>query len=722
MESHNFNVKEANLHAIDYWQVFKNRYGMIIITFILVMLTAAVISYVMPRLYEAKAVVEIIPIENKSKTLGFSDGMTRIPRNFYQTQFSIIESNETLKIASEDILLAKRWNISQKVAIERLKKIVATEQENGTNLIEISVRHKNREDVAKIAKAIVDAYGERRKSKEIRRLEDALEAFKSKEQIQEAKVEDHKKRLYELSRRLGKPYYGMNSVVGRNDNQIERTFGITTDRYELAKKERDDLQIMVESLNDLDESTLLSRLINSNREEAALIRLDYVGFDQAKESIGVMLASGLGENHPRVKSTRIRIAEIKSRLSMATVQVRNKLRSELIIMNKRVEKLRSVAEIQNGARTITAQQETQFGEVRDEYEKEMRVLEIIKNATHSERLSEGLLWAPLEYHERPETPDHDDYVSPNWTLNMVLGAVLGLIFGLGMAVSLEMMDTSVKSLEDIEKYLQVPVLAVVPTGVGVLHKQVGANPDAEAYRILRTNIEFNRKNPDDNAITVISGSAGEGKSTTVVNLAYVCAQGGYSTLMIDADLRRPRLHTSFDINNTVGLTNYLTVDLRLEDVILQTSVDNLFFMPSGIQPADAAGVLNSRKMSEMIQDVKQRFDIVLIDSPPIFGVSDASVLASEVDLTIIVVQHRKLPRNMLMRMKQAVENVGGTILGVVLNNVDVSSDSQYQYYTSYYTYYAPSEIDRNKISSPAIETPKAATPTVRSDVDSDDLY
>jgi polysaccharide biosynthesis transport protein len=177
--------------------------------------------------------------------------------------------------------------------------------------------------------------------------------------------------------------------------------------------------------------------------------------------------------------------------------------------------------------------------------------------------------------------------------------------------------------------------------------------------------------------------------------------------MIDADLRRPRLHTFFDINNAVGLTNYLTTDLMLEDVILQTPVDNLFFMPSGILPADAAGILNSRRMSELIQDVKQRFDLVLVDSPPILGVSDASVLASEVDLTMVVVQHRKLPRNMLLRVKQAVQNVGGNVIGVVLNNVDVRSDSQYQYYTSYYTYYAPAE---SQIGPAVASRPAAAKP------------
>ena len=118
-------------------------------------------------------------------------------------------------------------------------------------------------------------------------------------------------------------------------------------------------------------------------------------------------------------------------------------------------------------------------------------------------------------------------------------------------------------------------------------------------------------------------------------------------------------------------------------------------------------------MSELIQDVKQRFDLVLVDSPPILGVSDASVLASEVDLTMFVVQHRKLPRNMLMRVKQAVENVGGNIIGVVLNNVDVRSDSRYQYYTSYYTYYAPAESQSSPLPAASSATPikpKATSP------------
>jgi succinoglycan biosynthesis transport protein ExoP len=213
---------------------------------------------------------------------------------------------------------------------------------------------------------------------------------------------------------------------------------------------------------------------------------------------------------------------------------------------------------------------------------------------------------------------------------------------------------------------------------------------------LRTNIEFNRKNPEANALSVASGGPGEGKSTTIANLAFTSAQGGYTTLIVDADLRRPVQHTLFDLSNKVGLTNYLTTEMSLNDVILPTSVENLSLLPSGILPSDAVGILNSQRMSDMIAELKSRYDIIFFDSPPMLGVSDASVLASEVDQTIIVVQHRRFPRAMLSRVKQAVTGVGGNVLGVVLNNVDLKHDQNYYYYTNYYGYYQPRDKEAKR--------------------------
>jgi capsular exopolysaccharide family len=176
-------------------------------------------------------------------------------------------------------------------------------------------------------------------------------------------------------------------------------------------------------------------------------------------------------------------------------------------------------------------------------------------------------------------------------------------------------------------------------------------------------------------------------------------------LIVDADLRRPVQHAMFEVGNKTGLTNYLTTEMPLENVILPTKVPNLSLIPSGPLPSDAVGILNSQRMSDLIAELKSRYDIVFFDSPPMLGVSDASVLASEVDQTIIVVQHRRFPRAMLTRVKQAVVGVGGTVLGVVLNNVDLKHDQNYYYYTSYYGYYhsrtgEPKAARRSKVPTP----------------------
>ena len=188
-------------------------------------------------------------------------------------------------------------------------------------------------------------------------------------------------------------------------------------------------------------------------------------------------------------------------------------------------------------------------------------------------------------------------------------------------------------------------------------------------------------------MTFVSGGAGEGKSTTIANAAFTFAKGGYVTLLVDADLRRPTQHGIFGLSGDRGLTDVLLGEMSLEDAIQPTPFQNLFILPSGMLPTDTVGLLNSQAMMELIEDVKNRFDAVFFDSPPILGVSDASVLSAVLDSTIIVVQHRRFPRAMLQRVKNAISNAGGTILGVVLNNVDVRHDQQYEYYTSYYNYY-----------------------------------
>lgn len=718
------NIRNADdAPSVDYWQVVKNRIGVIVLTFLLVFMTAAVITSVMPRKYESSSVVQVHPsvllMTPFMRGSQMAPGSTMTAR-YMENEFETITAPETLAEAANNIELPRRWGLDMDSAVKTLESVVATNPIRGTDFIEITVTHANPEDAKEIAEAVSRAYIERRNTTEERRALEALEALNQELQDQGDLVQDYRKALTVLIQQYGIPYFD-----GRSSGQVgqaeELMYRRAQEKLDGLEQSRDQVQIQIRKLIDTPNEDLI-RIASGLELPENQVTAYYTGYRAAEEQVIAMIASGLGPNHPEVKATKLRADGALKNAGKEVVSLKEVLETRLNLVDKQVEKMKQMVREKKDGTVDLSMRQHQYNSAKEEYEQSRMMYREMSVKQQQQRVLLKMPRTPITLHERPKKAKAPAY--PNVTLNLLLGAGVGLIFGIGIAFLLEHLDTSVKSLEDVERYLQVPVLAVIPKDVGVLHKQSGMSPDAEAYRILRTNIEFNRKNPEDNSITVVSGGAGEGKSTTLVNLAYVCAQGGYTTLMIDADLRRPRLHSFFDINNSVGLTNYLTTDLALEDVILQTPVDNLYFLPSGILPADAAGILNSRRMSELLQDVKQRFDLVLVDSPPILGVSDAAVLASEVDLTMVVVQHRKLPRNMLLRVKQAVENVGGQVIGVVLNNVDVRSDSQYQYYTSYYTYYAPSSLEETGTPQQMTAAPASSkTEEKKSETSSsEDLY
>jgi polysaccharide biosynthesis transport protein len=713
MQSQN-SVNEASQHAVDYWQVIKNRYGVILMTLVLIFMTAAVITYIMPKKFESTAQVQVKPAAPDLLVFGAKYGQTSssgLSPNYMETEFAVIESQQNLERVAKEMDLQAKWSLNEDETYNTLKSIIKTDEVRNTSLINIRVRYTNNIDARDIAAKVAECYKSRRLEIDSSRAKEALAQLERSVQEQSDTVEELRKKRDALMVRA--------KVLPDDRTTGERGIGDSNNSYlslqQLVEKTKNDITEIdsaISSYANMNSDELIRAVANSQIADSGIKTL-YAEYQETLRSFESTKQAGLGPNHPLMKGQEGQKEKLKSQLQESSLIFRENLK---IRRQESVKQLNEQeARLSEMKKTVVESRAEMVGitSAQKDFETSQSMLDEMRTQLLAESINQKAPKSVIQIHEKPRVASYP--VSPNVPMNLILGAIVGLIFGVGIAFFLEYLDTSVKSLEDVERYLQVPVLAVIPKDVGILHKQSGMSPDAEAYRILRTNIEFNRKNPEDNSLTVVSGGAGEGKSTTLINLAYICAQGGYTTLMIDADLRRPRLHTFFDINNSVGLTNYLTTELMLEDVILQTPVDNLYFMPSGILPADAAGILNSRRMSELIQDVKQRFDLVLVDSPPILGVSDASVLASEVDLTMIVVQHRKLPRNMLVRVKQSVENVGGHVIGVVLNNVDVRSDSQYQYYTSYYTYYAPTESQVTPQSSSPARQPSVSTTTNNND-------
>lgn len=206
------------------------------------------------------------------------------------------------------------------------------------------------------------------------------------------------------------------------------------------------------------------------------------------------------------------------------------------------------------------------------------------------------------------------------------------------------------------------------------------SPISESYRSLRTNIDFSAIDEKMQVIMVTSAGPGEGKSTTIGNLAVAYAQADRRVVLIDADLRKPTEHHTFQVTNRVGLSSILSQQSDVENALQQSSIPNLYVIPSGPIPPNPAEMVASKRMSALIEDLRSRFDIILIDSPPLLAVTDAQLLSTRCDGVVMVMDQGKVKKEFALKAKANLDKVGAKILGVVLNNVKRKKNDNYYYY------------------------------------------
>ena len=211
------------------------------------------------------------------------------------------------------------------------------------------------------------------------------------------------------------------------------------------------------------------------------------------------------------------------------------------------------------------------------------------------------------------------------------------------------------------------------------------SPISESYRMLRTNLQFSSIDQELKTLMVTSSAPGEGKSTTVANLAVTCAQAGQTVLVMDADLRKPTMHHIFSLSNRWGMSSLLSGQCEMRDAMHATNIENLMVIPSGPIPPNPAEMLLSKKMAALLDELKESFDLIIIDTPPVIAVTDAQIMATRCDGCMLVVQAGKTKRELIARAKASLEQVNARILGVVLNNVDRKKNGYYNYYYYYYS-------------------------------------
>ncbi len=296
--------------------------------------------------------------------------------------------------------------------------------------------------------------------------------------------------------------------------------------------------------------------------------------------------------------------------------------------------------------------------------------------------------------ERAEPSDFP--VRPRPLTNIALGSVVGLMLAAGIVTLIEYLDDTIKNPDDVTRLMELSVVGYIGKMPGMNKKKAYAyvaeqprSPIAEAYRALRTNIEFANNERPLRSILIASSGPGEGKTTTATNLSIVLAQGGKNVILVDADMRRPSIHNMFSLQNRIGLSNLFSNGTQISEVEHPWRLDNMKIITSGGLPNNPSELLSSDKMLTILSKMEESADVVIIDSPP-FLVTDASVLASRVDGVILVIEPGTTTRNSALAVVNQLRRANANVIGVVFNRIDSNrayAYGGYRYYTSYYRYH-----------------------------------
>lgn len=295
--------------------------------------------------------------------------------------------------------------------------------------------------------------------------------------------------------------------------------------------------------------------------------------------------------------------------------------------------------------------------------------------------------------QKPITP-----IKPKKRLNIFLSILVGLFGGVGIAFLLEYLDDTAKTIDDVETVMKWPFLVNIPdieNGAELqdLEKDVFVNskpkdPVSEVYRSLRTRIFFSSTEEHPlKCLMITSSGPQEGKTITLCNLGIAISQNKKKVLLVDADMRKPRLHDVFKRENNTGLSNYLSGQSSFSDVIQKTDIENVSLVSGGILPPNPSELLGSHKIKEFIEKAKESFDVVLVDTPPIGIVTDAAILSREVDGTIMIIQSGKPSKRLLAHIYRLLTDAKAKVVGVVINRIAVTNRDLY-----YYNYYQPHSV------------------------------
>ncbi len=516
---------------------------------------------------------------------------------------------------------------------------------------------------------------------------------------------------------------GIVNIDGSNKTIVSAK--LTEIQSRLAQKDADLLK--AESLNEDVKQGNVAKLAaefdDKSGEKMSSLQKDLGAEKKQLEALNVKY----GDDHPSVREVKSKIAEIERQIKSGTKSLEDKLRVDF----ERAKRERNITEREYFQAKNEAVNENQadikLQNLKLEVDRKLKLYTDLQDKSQQAELKQKEQYNNIRIIDPAQIPNAP--AGPRRTLTILLAFLLSTAAAIGLAFFLEYLDNTIKTVEDVERYAKLPALGVIPAIAGStsLKKLPGKSEElldgngtalalsgasiatqlmtldnqstvAEAYRALRTSILLSSAGHPPKSILVTSGRPGEGKTTTAVNTAISLAQLGATVLIIDCDLRRPKVHKVFGITHTHGLSTYLSRETDIDTLIHPLPIPNLSLLPCGPTPPNPAELISSEKMREMMTLLGTKFDHIIIDSPPLINVTDPVILSTLVDGVIMVVHAGKSTRDVIRRASQELTSVGAKVFGVVLNNVNLQREGYDEYY--YQRYYSSYSSD-NDVSNAA---------------------
>lgn len=701
----------------DYWRILRRRKGIVLFTaFLLGFFSFLIASIWKPQpLYRATSKVQINLHQNLTglylRTIAYNTG------DAIETQQTIITSHPVLKRTAEslDLLSWARTAEDTALVLNDLTLRIKTSQEGFTNIIALHATDAVPERARDLANHLARTYREynyKKKNQQAVRHREFVEQQRASARIALEEAEDRVRAYREQS-----------DLISIESQASVNLQGITTSEREVQRLQADHAAVggMVEEMEKneiLSDETLQGASIRRVGQTFMALSRQLNNLKLQRDGLLVQFTQA----HPTVRQVQVKIDQLGKDLMGELRQRRQALRRDLSTERNRLAEL-------HDQYSLLPSRGLELSRLQREQALRQEVARVLEESYQEALIREADKVEEVDVLEWAQTPAKP--VNPHHPLQRaIMGIILGLVLGVVFAVVAEALDTSIGTIEDVQQYTGTQVVGIIPfinvddvraslqrRGVDVSDErtvqrkaQLVAYFDpqstiAETYRTLRTNIEFVTVEKGVKSLMVTSSMHYEGKSTTIANLSMTMAQLGKRTLLVDCDLRKPSTARLFGLDKEPGVTevvvgNYkwqdvvrtvtdiVTGGMGMEDILQTQGISNLHIITSGAIPPNPAELLNSRRMTEFLDELRDAYDVILIDTPPILHVTDAAILGKKLDGALMVYKAGDVARTSLKRSTALLRAVDIELLGIVLNGIraEMSSDYEDLGYNAYYAY------------------------------------